>query len=74
MERPHRGIVIPCSLLTNISLLVGKFARTGWLPYQPRRSSLVRPASALAFDVFIVTLVMAGSLWIMANLNHNMMR
>jgi cytochrome o ubiquinol oxidase operon protein cyoD len=28
---------------------------------------------ALAFGVLIVMLVMAGSLWIMANLNHNMM-
>ena len=28
---------------------------------------------ALAFGVLIVTLVVAGSLWIMANLNDNMM-
>jgi cytochrome o ubiquinol oxidase operon protein cyoD len=28
---------------------------------------------ALAFGVLIVLLVMAGSLWIMANLNHNLM-
>ncbi|WP_426437242.1 cytochrome o ubiquinol oxidase subunit IV [Bradyrhizobium genosp. P] len=28
---------------------------------------------ALAFGVLIVFLVLAGSLWIMANLNHNMM-
>jgi cytochrome o ubiquinol oxidase operon protein cyoD len=28
---------------------------------------------ALAFGVLIVLLVMAGSLWIMTNLNHNMM-
>ena len=28
---------------------------------------------ALAFGVLIVLLVMGGSLWIMANLNHNMM-
>jgi len=28
---------------------------------------------ALAFGVLIVLLVMCGSLWIMANLNHNMM-
>jgi cytochrome o ubiquinol oxidase subunit IV len=28
---------------------------------------------ALAFGILIVFLVMAGSLWIMANLNHNMM-
>ena len=28
---------------------------------------------ALAFGVLIVMLVMVGSLWIMANLNHNMM-
>ena len=28
---------------------------------------------ALAFGVLIVILLMAGSLWIMANLNHNMM-
>jgi cytochrome o ubiquinol oxidase operon protein cyoD len=28
---------------------------------------------ALAFGILIVLLVMAGSLWIMANLNHNMM-
>ena len=28
---------------------------------------------ALAFGVLIVLLVMIGSLWIMANLNHNMM-
>jgi cytochrome o ubiquinol oxidase operon protein cyoD len=28
---------------------------------------------ALAFGVLIVFLVMGGSLWIMANLNHNMM-
>ncbi|HZK89903.1 MAG TPA: cytochrome o ubiquinol oxidase subunit IV [Stellaceae bacterium] len=28
---------------------------------------------ALAFGVLIVFLLMAGSLWIMANLNHNMM-
>ncbi|HVG50183.1 MAG TPA: cytochrome o ubiquinol oxidase subunit IV [Xanthobacteraceae bacterium] len=28
---------------------------------------------ALAFGVLIVTLVVAGSLWIMANLDHNMM-
>jgi cytochrome o ubiquinol oxidase operon protein cyoD len=28
---------------------------------------------ALAFGVLIVLLLMAGSLWIMANLNHNMM-
>ena len=29
---------------------------------------------ALAFGVLIVILVMGGSLWIMANLNHNMSR
>jgi cytochrome o ubiquinol oxidase operon protein cyoD len=29
-------------------------------------------ALALAFGVLIVTLVIGGSLWIMANLNHNM--
>jgi cytochrome o ubiquinol oxidase operon protein cyoD len=28
---------------------------------------------ALAFGVLIVLLVMVGSLWIMANLNHNLM-
>ena len=28
---------------------------------------------ALAFGVLIVVLVLSGSLWIMANLNHNMM-
>ncbi len=28
---------------------------------------------ALAFGVLIVFLVIGGSLWIMANLNHNMM-
>jgi len=28
---------------------------------------------ALAFGVLIILLVMCGSLWIMANLNHNMM-
>jgi cytochrome o ubiquinol oxidase operon protein cyoD len=28
---------------------------------------------ALAFGILIVMLVMGGSLWIMANLNHNMM-
>jgi cytochrome o ubiquinol oxidase operon protein cyoD len=28
---------------------------------------------ALAFGILIVILVMGGSLWIMANLNHNMM-
>jgi cytochrome o ubiquinol oxidase subunit IV len=28
---------------------------------------------ALAFGVLIVILLMGGSLWIMANLNHNMM-
>ena len=28
---------------------------------------------ALAFGVLIVTLVVAGSLWIMSNLNENMM-
>jgi cytochrome o ubiquinol oxidase operon protein cyoD len=28
---------------------------------------------ALAFGLLIVFLIMAGSLWIMANLNHNMM-
>jgi cytochrome o ubiquinol oxidase subunit IV len=28
---------------------------------------------ALAFGVLIVMLVIGGSLWIMANLNHNMM-
>jgi len=28
---------------------------------------------ALAFGIMVVMLVMAGSLWIMANLNHNMM-
>ena len=28
---------------------------------------------ALAFGVLIVILLMTGSLWIMANLNHNMM-
>ncbi len=28
---------------------------------------------ALAFGVLIVTLVIGGSLWIMANLNHNML-
>jgi cytochrome o ubiquinol oxidase operon protein cyoD len=30
-------------------------------------------ALALAFGVLIVTLVIAGSLWIIANLNHNML-
>jgi cytochrome o ubiquinol oxidase subunit IV len=28
---------------------------------------------ALAFGVFIVVLLMAGSLWITVNLNHNVM-
>jgi cytochrome o ubiquinol oxidase operon protein cyoD len=30
-------------------------------------------ALALAFGVLIVTLIIAGSLWIMAHLNHNML-
>ena len=30
-------------------------------------------ALALAFGVLIVTMIIAGSLWIMAHLNHNMM-
>lgn len=30
-------------------------------------------ALALAFGILIVTLVIGGSLWIMANLNHNML-
>jgi cytochrome o ubiquinol oxidase subunit IV len=30
-------------------------------------------ALALAFGVLIVLLLIGGSLWIMANLNHNMM-
>jgi cytochrome o ubiquinol oxidase operon protein cyoD len=33
----------------------------------------VNNVMALAFGVLIVFLVLAGSLWIMANLNHNMM-
>jgi len=33
----------------------------------------VNTVMALAFGVLIVLLVMAGSLWIMAHLNHNMM-
>jgi cytochrome o ubiquinol oxidase operon protein cyoD len=33
----------------------------------------VNNVMALAFGVLIVVLLMAGSLWIMANLNHNMM-
>ena len=33
----------------------------------------VNNVMALAFGVLIVLLIMAGSLWIMANLNHNMM-
>jgi cytochrome o ubiquinol oxidase subunit IV len=33
----------------------------------------VNNVMALAFGVLIVLLVMAGSLWIMANMNHNMM-
>jgi cytochrome o ubiquinol oxidase operon protein cyoD len=33
----------------------------------------VNNVMALAFGVLIVLLVMAGSLWIMYNLNHNMM-
>ena len=33
----------------------------------------VNNVMALAFGVLIVLLLLAGSLWIMANLNHNMM-
>src|SRR5664279_951299 len=33
----------------------------------------VNDVMALAFGVLIVMLVMAGSLWIMAHMNHNMM-
>jgi cytochrome o ubiquinol oxidase subunit IV len=33
----------------------------------------VNNVMALAFGVLIVLLLMAGSLWIMSNLNHNMM-
>jgi cytochrome o ubiquinol oxidase operon protein cyoD len=33
----------------------------------------VNNVMALAFGVLIVFLVMAGSLWIMAHMNHNMM-
>jgi cytochrome o ubiquinol oxidase subunit IV len=33
----------------------------------------VNNVMALAFGVLIVLLLMAGSLWIMANMNHNMM-
>jgi len=33
----------------------------------------VNNVMALAFGVLIVLLVMVGSLWIMANMNHNMM-
>jgi cytochrome o ubiquinol oxidase operon protein cyoD len=33
----------------------------------------VNNVMALAFGVLIVLLVIAGSLWIMANMNHNMM-
>ena len=35
------------ALLVNISLVVGEFARTGWLPYPPlSRAAPTRPASA----------------------------
>lgn len=33
----------------------------------------VNNVMALAFGVLIIVLIIAGSLWIMANLNHNMM-
>jgi cytochrome o ubiquinol oxidase subunit IV len=33
----------------------------------------VNNVMALAFGVLIVALIIAGSLWIMANMNHNMM-
>jgi cytochrome o ubiquinol oxidase operon protein cyoD len=33
----------------------------------------INKVMALAFGVLIVLLLMAGSLWIVANLNHNMM-
>jgi cytochrome o ubiquinol oxidase operon protein cyoD len=34
----------------------------------------VNNVMALAFGVLIVLLLLVGSLWIMANMNHNMMR
>ena len=34
------------ALLVNISLVVGEFARTGWLPFPPLSESPIRPESA----------------------------
>jgi hypothetical protein len=81
MERPGGGSVVTGSAIgcgRRISL-IGEFARTGRLPFPPLSELTYSPGrgcrlpSPVAGNLPIVLLVMCGSLWIMANLNHNMM-
>ena len=71
---PRTGLVYPPAL--PVALVVMAIAQMGvhlvFFLHITTAPDNTNNVLALAFGVLIVFLVMAGSLWIMANLNHNM--
>ena len=71
---PRTGLVYPPAL--PVALVVMAIAQMGvhlaFFLHITTGPDNTNNVLALAFGVLIVFLVMAGSLWIMANLNHNM--
>ena len=71
---PRTGLVYPAAL--PVALVVMGIAQMGvhlvFFLHITTGPDNTNNVLALAFGVLIVFLVMAGSLWIMANLNHNM--
>jgi cytochrome o ubiquinol oxidase subunit 1 len=55
------------ALLVNISLLVGEFARTGWLPYPPLSELTYSPG--VGVDYYLWALVISGAGTLLAGIN-----
>ncbi|HEY6482207.1 MAG TPA: cytochrome o ubiquinol oxidase subunit I [Steroidobacteraceae bacterium] len=55
------------ALLVNLSLVVGEFARTGWLPYPPLSELTYSPG--VGVDYYLVALQISGAGSLMAGIN-----
>ena len=55
------------ALLVNISLLVGEFARTGWLPYPPLSELIYSPG--VGVDYYLWSLMISGAGTLVAGIN-----
>jgi cytochrome o ubiquinol oxidase subunit 1 len=55
------------ALLVNVSLLVGEFARTGWLPYPPLSELIYSPG--VGVDYYLWSLMISGAGTLVAGIN-----